>query len=182
VTARRKPRDLSTTPPVLRRHRTQDAKTFDKVRADEKFSYIVALARTINAVNYAHSMLEFERKIETPAAIRNRINSYLFASSIRYEALMLIRKLTRTFKNENKFNNGLRQLLRDKTAIGFERQNRENLRAGEQNWRSGYCRRTFYRQYYAGTRNTVVCILTSHGADDLAKYKRLFPAIRHAVI
>jgi hypothetical protein len=81
-------------------HRTQDAKTFDKVRADEKFSYIVALARTINAVNYAHSMLEFERKIETPAAIRNRINSYLFASSIRYEALMLIRKLTRTFKND----------------------------------------------------------------------------------
>ena len=57
---------------------TCDKETFVKVRREEKFAYIVALARAVNALNAVHSLLPVPPQAETPERVRNGMNSYFF--------------------------------------------------------------------------------------------------------
>jgi hypothetical protein len=102
-------------------HITCDAETFDKCRKDEKFAYIVTLARAVNALNFVHSALLDAQGRDDPEAMRNRFNSYLFGSAIMYEALKLIRAMNRPFLEDGAFQDGLRLLLKDPTAQQIER-------------------------------------------------------------
>ena len=59
--------------------------------ADKKFAYVVALARAVNALYSAHSLM-VNAGTKDSRSLRNEIkmNSYFFASSVLYEALKLM--------------------------------------------------------------------------------------------
>lgn len=102
---------------------TCDKETFAKVRQEEKFAYIVALARAVNALYAVHALLPPSPQAETPERVRNGMNSYFFASALLYEGLSLIRKMNRPFHDDCQFRDGLHKLLRDPTAQKIEQCN-----------------------------------------------------------
>jgi len=99
---------------------TCDTTTLEKVRKQEKFPYIVSLARAVNALYSVHSLLLDPPKIDTPEVVRNRINSYLFGSALLYETIVLIRKMKRVFADDETFQKGLRMILKNSTAQMLE--------------------------------------------------------------
>ncbi len=94
---------------------------FNKCRADKKFAYVVALARAVNALNSAHSLMMSTGSRNDPAALRDRMNSYFFVSAILYETLELIRKMSPVYGKDKSFQDSLQIVLKDKTAQALER-------------------------------------------------------------
>ena len=94
---------------------------FEKCCTDEKFPYLVALARSVNALNFVRSVMNYTQDLETPASKRDRLNSYLFGSAIMYEALILIKTMNKGFRDDPQYQHGLRSLLKDPTAQQIER-------------------------------------------------------------
>lgn len=102
---------------------------YKKAQADQRFPYIVALGRAVNALNFVRSLVTLRsNEDDSPAAKRDRMNSYLFGSAIMYEALGLVKKMNKTFANDPVFQNGLRLLLKDKSAQRIERDHLDPLR------------------------------------------------------
>jgi hypothetical protein len=99
---------------------TCDRNVFEKCRRDPKFPFIVALARSVNALNSSHSLILRSFKVETPGIVRNRMNSYFFSSALLYEGIRLIRKMNRVFADDVSFQTGLRMLLKDPMAQKIE--------------------------------------------------------------
>ncbi len=89
---------------------------FETLRAEESFWQIVALARAVNALSFAHWVMEPALKDKSQNGIRTRNNSFLFTCGVLYEALLLVEKMHKHFGRSEAFNNGLRKLSRDKTA------------------------------------------------------------------
>jgi hypothetical protein len=100
---------------------TCSQRAFESCRVDPKFPYIVALARAVNALLFVRSVMNYiPKEIVTPAAKRDRLNSYLFGSAIMYEVLHLIRDMGREFRDDDVYQKGLRSLLADPTAQQIE--------------------------------------------------------------
>jgi len=97
-----------------------DPTVFAKCRADKKFAYVVALARAVNALNSAHSLMMNTTGRNDPAALRDRMNSYFFVSAILYETLILIRKMSSVYGRDKSFQDSLQMVLKDKTAKALE--------------------------------------------------------------
>jgi hypothetical protein len=93
---------------------------FTKCRADKKFAYVVALARAVNALNSAHSLMVSTTNRNDPAALRDRMNSYFFVSAILYETLKLIRKMSPVYGQHKSYQGSLQMVLKDKTAQALE--------------------------------------------------------------
>ncbi len=107
-----------------------DPQTFEICRKDEKFAYIVALARAVNALTFVRSVMSIPKDINTPAAKRDRLNSYLFGSAIMYEVLKLIRAMGKAFQDDDIYQRGLRTLLGDPTARQIEQDHLKTARHG----------------------------------------------------
>ncbi len=107
-----------------------DQPTFEKCRHDEKFAYIVALARAINAFNFVYAAMTRIVTDNSPAAIRDRLNSYLFGSAIMYEALELVRSMGRVFADDDLYQGGLRLLLKEDAARSIEHPHLKPARHG----------------------------------------------------
>ena len=106
-----------------------DRASFERCRTDPKFPYIVALARAVNALVFARSVMHYLPKdVVTPSAKRDRLNSYLFGSAIMYEVLKLIRDMGRVFRDDDVYQNGLRMLLADPAARQIEQDHLKNVR------------------------------------------------------
>jgi hypothetical protein len=103
-------------------HIVCDVEVAERCRNDEKFPYIVALARSVNALLYALSIMEYVGKRNDPSAMRDRFNSYLFGTGIMYEALNLIRAMGKTFQDDDLYQNGLQLILTDKRAQQIEQE------------------------------------------------------------
>lgn len=100
-----------------------------KAQQDERFQCIVVLGRAINALNFVRSLAQLRSMDDdSPAAKRDRMNSYLFGSAIMYEALQLIRRLNKPFATDPIFQDGLRLLLKDKNAQAIERKHLDAVR------------------------------------------------------
>jgi hypothetical protein len=93
---------------------------FNKCRTDRKFAYVVALARAVNALNSAHSLMMSTESRNDPAALRDRMNSYFFVSAILYETLKLLRKMSSIYGRDKSFQDSLQIVLKDKTAQALE--------------------------------------------------------------
>jgi hypothetical protein len=93
---------------------------FRKCRTDKKFAYVVALARAMNALNSAHSLMTSTAERNDPAAQRDRMNSYFFVPAILYETLELIRKMNPVYGKDKSFQDSLQLVLKDKTARALE--------------------------------------------------------------
>jgi hypothetical protein len=94
---------------------------FKKCRGDKRFAYVVALARAVNALNSANSLMMSTTGRNDPAAHRDRMNSYFFVSAILYETLKLIRTMGSVYGNDKSFQDSIQMLLKDKTAQAVER-------------------------------------------------------------
>jgi hypothetical protein len=92
----------------------------EKCVADNKFAYVVALARAINALNGAHSLMNATIGKNTPAAQRDRTNSHFLISAVLYETLNLIRKMAYIFNGDESFEKSLKLILRDPSAQVLE--------------------------------------------------------------
>jgi hypothetical protein len=93
-----------------------------KARADEKFAYVVALARSVNALTAAHSLMVRTGNDDAPAAKRDRMNSYFFSSAILYEILKLIKSMGAVYGTEKIFQDTLQLLLKDKLVQELEKE------------------------------------------------------------
>ena len=109
---------------------TCDNAIFEASRKDERFPFIVALARAMNALNFAHSPTLYAGDRETPDARRDRLNSYFLVSAILYEVLKLVETMHKVFKDDPEFQNGLRLVAKDKGAETFKQDNLDPLRNG----------------------------------------------------
>jgi hypothetical protein len=93
-----------------------DPATFAECRKDKKFAFIVALARSANALAASHSLLLNTLGVLEADAIRDRINGFFFASAVLYEAINLIGKMKPLFADDKTFEGGLLRLRDDPTT------------------------------------------------------------------
>jgi len=105
-----------------------DTMVLRKCQADKKFAYVVALARAVNALNSVHSLMMSTTDKNSPAALRDRMNSYFFASAIPYEALRLIERMNPVYGKDRIFQDSLQILLKDKTAQALKRMHLKAVR------------------------------------------------------
>jgi hypothetical protein len=103
---------------------------FKKCRGDKKFAYVVALARAVNALNAAHSLMVSTTDKDTPAALRDRMNGHFFVSGILYESLKLIRKMSGVFSGDKSFETSLRLVLKDTSGQALEKMHLKPARHG----------------------------------------------------
>src|SRR5258708_12824155 len=94
-----------------------DRQTLDKCLKDEKFPYIVALARAVNALRFVHTAMRHAGNGDAPEAQRARMNSYLFASAILYEALHLVEAMNKPFRDQPEFQTHPPLFLKTKTVL-----------------------------------------------------------------
>lgn len=103
---------------------------FRKCRTDKKFAYVVALARAVNALTAAHSLMLNTKNSNSPGAIRDRMNASFFISGILYETLKLIRAMNVVFKGNESFETSLRLILRDASGQALEQMHLKSVRHG----------------------------------------------------
>ena len=112
------------------RHIYGNPTVLKKCVADKKFAYVVALARAVNALNSAHSLMLSTEKRDTPSALRDRMNSYFFVSGILYESLKLIRAMSKVFAGDKSFETSLRLILKDTSGQALEKMHLKSVRHG----------------------------------------------------
>ena len=91
-----------------------------KAREDPRFPYVVTLARATNALNLATTILPHIEDASSPAGARDLWNSFFFTCGILYEALQLVKKMNKEFKDDDRFQKGLKTLLKDPRAKRVE--------------------------------------------------------------
>ena len=97
---------------------------------DPKFAYVVALSRVLNALNSAHSLMMSAEGRDTPAALRDRMNSIFLVSGFLYEAIKLIRAMTKIFGGDQSFETNLRLILKDPSGQKLEQMHLRSVRDG----------------------------------------------------
>lgn len=91
-----------------------------KARDDPRFAHLVTLARATNALSLATTALEHIENPSSPVGARDTWNSFFFTCGILYEALQLVKKMNKNFKHDDRFQKGLRTLLKDPRAKRVE--------------------------------------------------------------
>jgi hypothetical protein len=97
-----------------------NSSVLQRCATDKKFAYVVALARAINALTSAHSLMTNAQGKKTPAAQRDRMNSHFFVSAILYESLRLIETMKSIYGKTEIFQNTLQRILKDKAVKSLE--------------------------------------------------------------
>jgi hypothetical protein len=92
-----------------------EPEVFEKLKGEESFWRVVALARSVNALNFAHWAMLPVAKDDSLHAQRTRTKSFFFACGILYEALILVHKMNKNFHTEEAFSD-LMAIQKDKTA------------------------------------------------------------------
>ena len=89
---------------------------FKALKSDERFLGLLTLARFVNTLLFCQQPVIAARKVDSPSASRQIINSFLFASSVLYEGFLLVERLRKNFHNLDSFKNGFGILLRDRSV------------------------------------------------------------------
>ncbi|HEY2912627.1 MAG TPA: hypothetical protein VGK21_04660 [Candidatus Angelobacter sp.] len=108
--------DILCDPPVL-----------EKLKGDEKFWQLIALARAVNALSFAHwSVLPFWED-GTLQGMRTRNNLFLFTCAALSEGLLLVEKMFVNYQGDPAFAD-LKTLLKTKTAKKLRNMHLERVR------------------------------------------------------
>jgi hypothetical protein len=107
---------------------TCDADTFEVCRHDEKFRFLMALARCLNAMTFIQGT-GFEEG-DAPKNQRDDMNKYFFLLAILYEGLDLVDKMHQAFKDDQTFQNGLGTVSKGATATRIKKNQLKPLRRG----------------------------------------------------
>src|SRR5215469_3531604 len=101
---------------------------FDKLKTEERFWQLVALSRAVNALRFIHSaLLANEHDDNSLRSIRTSHNSFFFNCALLYEALMLVERLVKNFRDVPEFA-ALREILKGRTATELRNSNLSTLR------------------------------------------------------
>ncbi len=87
----------------------------EKLKTQERFWQVIALARSVNALSFAHWAMVPVLEDDSWHGKRTRTNSFFFECAILYEALLLVEQMNKNFHTEDTFA-GLKAILKDKTA------------------------------------------------------------------
>lgn len=100
---------------VVKWHILCEPAVFEKLRGEEVFWQVLALARAVNALGFAYWVMRPVSKDRSLNARRTRANSFLFSCGILYEALLLVQKMNKNFHANPNFS-PLKALLKNQTA------------------------------------------------------------------
>lgn len=93
-----------------------DTAHFDKLKTQESFWQLVTLARSVNALRFVHvALLDHKDDGDTTRANRTRFNSFFFNCALLYEALLLLERLPKHYRNVPSFEK-LHEILKDPVA------------------------------------------------------------------
>jgi hypothetical protein len=76
-----------------------DKDTFDKLKLEESFWQIVALARAVNSLRFVQTVLEPYHDDDSPAAVLVRYNSFFFTCALLYEASKTVQYFGKHHRN-----------------------------------------------------------------------------------
>jgi len=99
-----------------------DRATFESQKLDPAFRSVVALSRVVNALRFSASALIDVEGDNSPAAERQRINSFLYSSALLFEAFGLIERTRDTLATYSKYQGTLGVLLDDKKVADVRKQ------------------------------------------------------------
>src|ERR1700685_1934874 len=77
--------------------------TFKKLKTDQGFCSIVALARALNTLNFAYQAFMENQYEDTPAGRRTKVNSLLLTAAFFAEAAHLIKRMHKHFGKSPRF-------------------------------------------------------------------------------
>ena len=105
-----------------------DAAKFADLKKKERFWQLVALARAVNALRFVHTaLLRHEGEEDSLDARRTQFNSFFSNCALLFEALLLVERLNKNFRNVPEFE-ALRDLLKDRTVVGLRKSSLGPLR------------------------------------------------------
>lgn len=105
-----------------------DATKFADLKKQERFWQLLALARAVNALRFVHAaLLRHNDTEDSPDARRTRFNSFFFNCALLFEALLLVERLSKNFRDVPEFE-ALRDLLKDRTVIELRKSSLGPLR------------------------------------------------------
>jgi hypothetical protein len=97
-------------------HLEIDKQRFDKLKTQERFWQLVALSRAVNALRFVHAALEaHQHEEDSLRASRTRFNSFFFTCALLYEALLLVQRMGKHYRDFPAFSN-LQEILKDPLA------------------------------------------------------------------
>lgn len=88
---------------------------FESLRSDEGFHLLLALARAVNSLRFTHQAMFDSRGSDLPAAVRQRMNSFMYTGALLFEGIELSRRLGKYFRPLDEFNH-FSQIHRDRDA------------------------------------------------------------------
>jgi len=101
---------------------------FDDLKSDDRFLALLTLARFVNALRFCQQAAIDVQNKDAPSGSRQRINSFLFASSVLYEGFRVAENLGKYFRNLDSFKNGFATLLKDKDVRALRETSLERMR------------------------------------------------------
>lgn len=106
-----------------------DKARFGKLKSDERFWQLVALSRAVNALRFVHVALlaHTEEESDSLHATRTRFNSFFFTCALLYEALLLVERMCKHFREAPEFV-PLHEILKDPIATELRNSNLNPLR------------------------------------------------------
>jgi len=94
-----------------------DRKTFESQKSDPAFQSIVVLSRAVNAIRFSVSALISIEGDNSPAALMQRINSFLYSSALLFEAFKHVQQTRDALAKYSKYKATLGVLLDDKEVV-----------------------------------------------------------------
>lgn len=105
-----------------------DKARFDKLKSDERFWQLVALSRAVNALRFVQvALLAHPRESDSLHATRTRFNSFFFTCALLYEALRLVERMCKHFRQASEFA-PLHEILKDPKTTELRNANLNPLR------------------------------------------------------
>lgn len=86
---------------------------FVRWRNNESFHSLVALARVVNSIRFMHYSLLDSRYGDTPADMRQRLNSFMYTGALLFEGVQLSKKLGKHYRHLAAYQEGFQLLHRD---------------------------------------------------------------------
>jgi hypothetical protein len=90
-----------------------DRGTFEFQKLEPAFRSVVALSRVVNALRFSASALIDVEGDNSPAAVRQRINSFLYSGALLFEAFELVERTSNFLAKYSKYQATLGVLLAD---------------------------------------------------------------------
>ena len=107
-----------------------DSERFAELKMQERFWQLVALSRAVSELRFVqYALTSHQQEEESPRANRTRLNSFFLNCSLLFEALLLVQRLPKYFRDNSAFS-GLREILKDPIATEL----RNSAIAPVRNW------------------------------------------------